>query len=77
MRLDKLSFVILCERGHVIKSELRESTEINGKKFKKNAFIFIARDVFVELITVASYIHESDSSICVLPQTHMIKCREL
>ena len=52
------------------------------RKVKKKAriFILIARDVFVALSIVVAktpYIYERDSSILVLPQTRMIKCKKV
>ena len=55
--------------------------EINAEKLKKaRIFILIARDVFVALSIVVAkvpYIYERDSSILVLPQTRMIKCKKV
>ena len=47
------------------------------EKVKKNMHSFSYQGTFSLNCCGISYIHESDSSIFVLPQTHMIKCREL
>ena len=58
---------------------------VGGNKCRKvlkktRIFILIARDVFVALSIVVAkvpYIYERDSSILVLPQTRMIKCKKV